>query len=419
MKIVTDLHIHSRCSRACSKHLELPNIAQWCQYKGIDLVATGDFTHPAWNKVINESLEETTDGIYKLKNSANPTRFILGTELCFMYKKNDKGRRQHLCVFAPNIDVMNKITASLLDWNQGKKSNLFSDGRPILSFSCKEFLERVLEIDERIYIIPAHAWTPWFSIFGSKSGFDSLQECFDDLSEYIFAIETGLSSDPPMNWLVSALDNITLISNSDAHSLENLGRNANVFDLPQNYTYNDIFNILKNPSTDNFLYTIEFYPEEGKYHMDGHAECKVCLHPKESLQNNNLCPKCKKPLTLGVWHRVYDLADRQEPNRPGAIPFKRIVPLQELISNALGRGKKTKTVMNEYMHIIGNCTGEFNVLLDYEVDKLRKIAHPRVVEAILKVRADKVYIEAGYDGVFGKVLPFGKGDEPTLQRKLL
>src|SRR3989338_2495889 len=302
MRTILDFHIHSKYSRACSKQLELPTIAMACEKKGINIVATGDFTHPAWFSSIQEELTEGTEGIFKLKKGKSPTRFVLATELSCIYKHRDAVRRLHHIVLAPSLEAVAKLNKKLED----RGCNIRSDGRPILGLPSKDLLSTLLDIDERFELIPAHAWTPWFAVFGSKSGYDSLEECFEELTPRIHAIETGLSSDPPMNRRLSALDDIILVSNSDAHSPDKLGREANVFDMTGG-TYQEILDILHGPERHKFLYTIEFYPEEGKYHMDGHRDCDVCLDPEESKRNGNKCPRCGKTLTLGVLHRVAEL----------------------------------------------------------------------------------------------------------------
>ncbi len=277
---ILDLHIHSKYSRACSKDLELPKIAKACETKGIDIVATGDFTHPGWFKHMEESLVEDNGGLYKLKDQNSPTRFILSTEVACIYKHRDATRRLHLVLLAPNLEAVAKLNAAL----EGRKVNLRSDGRPIMGLPAKELLKLMLDIDPGFMMIPAHAWTPWFAVFGSKSGYDNLQDCFEELTPHIKAIETGLSSDPTMNRRLSGLDNIVLVSNSDAHSLEKLGREANVFGFrdEKEIDYTNILKIIKTGDKSRFLYTIEFYPEEGKYHFDGHRACGVSLEPKET-----------------------------------------------------------------------------------------------------------------------------------------
>ncbi|HDQ23107.1 MAG TPA: DNA helicase UvrD [Candidatus Uhrbacteria bacterium] len=429
MRIIADLHIHSKYSRACSPDLVLPKIAEWCCYKGINLVVTGDFTHPAWFKDIKEQLEPEDNGMFKLKksfsfgdsstkirmtNSKDFTRFILGTEISCIYKQGDKCRRVHHNIFFPEIKDVEQFNKTL----EKMGCNLKSDGRPIIGLSSIQLAEIVFNINDKAILIPAHAWTPWFSIFGSKSGFDSIEECFDIYSPYIYAVETGLSSDPPMNWRLSALDNILLVSNSDAHSLPNLGREANVFEW-ETPSYDEFYNTLKNRDKNKFKYTIEFYPEEGKYHLDGHAACKVVMEAKETKKNKGLCPVCKKPLTIGVLNRVDQIADREVGELNGHIPYKSLVPLQEIIAESFNVGKSSKRVQNEYFSMIEKGGSEFAILLDKNFDELKEITKPEVVEAIKRVRQGKLFIEPGYDGVYGKVKIYKNNEERGAVQKSL
>ncbi len=429
MRIIADLHIHSKYSRACSKDLTLPNIDLWCKYKGINLVATSDFTHPAWFKDIKEHLEPINNGLFKLKksfslgdsstelgitSSKDFTRFILGTEVSCIYKQGDKCRRIHLNIFFPEIKDVEKFNLTLE--KQGR--NLKSDGRPILGLSSIELAKIVFEVNDKAIIVPSHAWTPWFSIFGSKSGFDSIEECFDIYAPYIFAIETGLSSDPEMNWRLSTLDNIMLLSNSDAHSLPNLGREANVFEWTEP-NYDEFYNTLKNRDKDKFKYTIEFYPEEGKYHYDGHAKCGIYLDPAETKKNKGICPVCKKPLVVGVLNRVDELADRNKGELDNHVPYKSLVPLQEIIAESFNVGKNSKRVQNEYFNMIKKGNSEFEILLDKNLEELKKITQPEVVEAIKRVREGKLHIEPGYDGVYGKVQIYKDDEERGAVQKNL
>ncbi|MDD5341422.1 MAG: endonuclease Q family protein [Patescibacteria group bacterium] len=430
MRQIADLHIHSKYSRACSQDLTLENIDKWCQIKGIDIVATGDFTHPAWFKEIKSKLEPLGNGLYKLKkfasssdgsamltmtdSSAVGTKFILGTEISCIYKQGDKCRRIHINIFFPEISDVEKFNEYL----ERGGYNLKSDGRPILGMSAIELTKISLNINKKALIIPAHAWTPWFSIFGSKSGFDTIEECFGEYAKNIFAIETGLSSDPPMNWRLSALDKITLVSNSDAHSLPNLGREANVFDFEQS-SYDEIYNTLKNQDKKKFLYTVEFFPEEGKYHYDGHASHNYSVTPQVAKKNKNICPIDKKPLTIGVLHRVDDLADREIGELNGHIPFKSMVPLQEIIAEAFEVGKNSKRVQEEYFNMIKKGGNEFKILLDLSLEELKKITVPEIAEGIKRVREGKLIIDPGYDGIFGKVQIFNGKERKKFQQASL
>lgn len=418
MELIADLHIHSKYSRACSKELTIRNIAKACETKGIDVVVTGDFTHPAWFAEIRKELKESGDGVCVLKDESSKTRFILGTEFSCIYKKGDRCRRIHLCVLAPSIETVKKIIFEM----ERRGFNLKSDGRPILGIDAKDLLKMLLDIDRRIIMIPAHVWTPWFAVFGSQSGFDSLRECFEELTPEIFAVETGLSSDPSMNWRLSELDNVLLVSNSDAHSLEKLGREANVFEFEkiEDFNYSELRRILKEKDKSRFLYTIEFFPEEGKYHQDGHRLCKVNFHPKESMKNKGICPVCKKPLTLGVLYRVEQLADREEVPA-GKIPYKNIIPLLEIIGEAFGNGVKSKRAQAEYENLIKKIGSEFYILLHASEDEIKKAADSRVAEAIIKVRKGDLEIIPGYDGEFGKIRIFKKGEKGAkgMQKELL
>ncbi len=403
LKQIIDLHIHSKYSRACSKSLELPNIAKACEKKGIQIVSTGDFTHPKWFEHLENYLVEENPGLYKLKDHNSSTRFILGTEVACIYKHAGKVRRIHLLLFAPSLECVKKFNAEL----EKRGVNIRSDGRPIMGLSPQEILRIMLSIDERFYMIPAHAWTPWFGILGSKSGYDSISECFEDMTKYIFAIETGLSSDPPMNHRLTQLDTIALISNSDAHSLEKLGREANIlqFTGEEEITYDKIFSIIKNKNPQEFVSTIEFYPEEGKYHLDGHAVCGVVVEPLASKKNNDFCPKCRKKLTIGVMSRVEALADRTE-NEIGKsfVPHQYIVPLKEIIAEVLKVKPTSKKVQMEYEHMIEAIGSEFFILLEASAEKITTAVHyADIWLGISNMRQGKVEASGGYDGVFGTI----------------
>jgi len=421
---ILDLHIHSKYSRACSKSLELPEIAKACAIRGVNIVATGDFTHPKWFEHIKDSLEEIGEtGIFQLKTPTTPasghpssgrrgqTRFIIGTELSCIKKHKDKTRRIHVCVFAPNIAVAEKFNNKLGELG----FNLRSDGRPILGLTVKDLLKIMLEVDKRMIMIPAHAWTPWFGIFGSKGGYNNLEEAFEELTPNIFAIETGLSSDPLMNWRLSKLDKIALVSNSDAHSLEKIGREANVlqFGNQKEITYDNIFKIIKSQNKSKFLYTIEFFPEEGKYHYDGHRDCNFVCAPEETKRLKNICPKCKRELVIGVMNRVIELADRNEEEvlrlRSGqafGIPFKSLVPLSEIIANAFNCGVNTKKVKEVYNKLIKKFGNEFNILLNISIEEIAEASEKIIGLAIERVRSGKIYVKPGYDGEFGVVKVF-------------
>ncbi len=411
MKFIADFHIHSKYSRATSPRMDLENLDKWAKIKGIKVLGTGDFTHPEWFNNLKEKLEPAESGLYKLKAVNSSTRFILTSEISCIYSKGGKVRKIHIIVFAPDFKTVEKINTHL-----GCIGNLKADGRPILGLDAKELAKIVLESSKDCLVIPAHAWTPWFAIFGSKSGFDSMEECFEDYTKYIYAIETGLSSDPSMNWRLSSLDNITLISNSDAHSPQKIGREANVFDTEVNYLA--IADIIKSKDRQKFLYTIEFFPQEGKYHYDGHRSCEICLSPPESKKYNNVCPRCGRPLTIGVLNRVDSLADRPEGFKPNnAIPFKSLIPLDEIIAESQGVQSKTKRVEKEYNNLIEKLGSEFKILLDVSQKELERITLPEIAEGIIKVRERKVHIEPGFDGVFGKIKIFSEGKQKNLSQQ--
>lgn len=408
MPIYTDFHLHSKFSRATSQDMDLEHLDQWAKIKGINVLGTGDFTHPGWLSELKNKLEPAEDGLYKLRNSKTETRFILTAEISCIYSKAGRTRKIHLLVLSPSFDVVDKINTQL-SWI----GNLKSDGRPILGLEAKELLRIVLDTCDNCLVIPAHIWTPWFSLFGANSGFDSIEECFEDLSERIYALETGLSSDPEMNWRLSALDNYTLVSNSDAHSPKNIGREANVFELKE-VNYRNIVDIIKKRKTKKgkLLYTLEFFPQEGKYHYDGHRNCGVRFSPQQTKKANYLCPKCRKPLTIGVMHRVEKLADRPEGYRPkGSVPQKHLVPLTEIIGSALGQQKNTKAVEEEYQNLIQNFGSEFKILLEIPINELESSLDPRISEGIKRVREEKIKVLPGYDGEYGNVQIFEENED--------
>ena len=417
MKFIADFHLHSKYSRATSPQMDLENLAQWAKIKGIKVLGTSDFTHPVWLKETKEKLEPAEPGLFKLKHSHSETRFILTAEISCIYSKGGKVRKIHIIVFAPSFEVVEKINVHL-----GWIGNLKSDGRPILGLDAKELAKIVLNISDDCLIVPSHCLTPWFGIFGSKSGFDSIEECFEEYSKYIYALETGLSSSPEMNWRLSALDKITLISNSDAHSGQKLGREANVFE-GEELSYKAITGAIKKtdtlyPKPCTLIYTIEFFPEEGKYHFDGHRNCNICLSPKETKKYNNICPNCGKPLTIGVLNRVEELADRPDGFKPeNVIPFKSLVPLTEIIADALAVASETKQVAQEYQNLIEKFKNEFNVLLEVSRSELEAATLPEIAEGIIRVQEGKIFKEPGYDGVYGKIRIFSKGEQKKLSKQ--
>jgi uncharacterized protein (TIGR00375 family) len=375
----------------------LPKISEYAKLKGIGMVGTGDFSHPEWLKELKRYLK-MKDGVYEYSG----IKYVLNVEVNNIYTKKGRGRRLHNLIFAPDFETVEKINRYL-----GKYGKLESDGRPIVSIDAYDMFKALLDISPDIFLIPSHIWTPWYSLFGSNSGFDSIEECFDDLQDKFFAVETGLSSDPAMNWLLSSLDAYTLVSNSDAHSPNRLGREANVFKTDLNYF--QLRDVLKNKDREQFLYTIEFYPQEGKYHFDGHRKCGVRLAPKEARFNNNLCPVCSRNLTIGVLHRVESLSDRDEGFVPeDVIPYKRLIPLEEIIAEAMGCGRDTVGVRNEYRKICNIFGSEFEILLNTPVDELKNNTQEKIATAIDRVRRGDVIINPGYDGEFGEVKIFEK-----------
>jgi len=412
MYYITDLHIHSKYSRATSPKMDLEHLDKEAQIKGIQVLGTGDFTHPIWFKELKSKLKLVEEGVYQVKGSKHLTNFILTSELSCIYTKNGRCRRIHLVFLAPSLEIVGKINKTL-----DKRFNIRSDGRPILGVDAEELTKLIFDISPKCFLICAHIWTPWFSLFGAKSGFDTVKECFGKMSSQVYAMETGLSSDPAMNWRLSALDKYTLLSNSDAHSPRNLGREANVFNLKK-LTYSNLTNAIKTKK--GLEYTIEFYPEEGKYHLDGHRACNVKMTPQESIKNKNICPKCHRPLTIGVLHRVNELADRPVGFIPlKSIPFKSIIPLPELISEIKGVGPKSKTVQKEYDSLISKGKNEFNILLHLSQKELEKISSPELASSIIKVRKGDVIKEEGYDGVYGRIRVKGLENKKTsLQKKI-
>ncbi|MEK9155272.1 MAG: endonuclease Q family protein [Patescibacteria group bacterium] len=418
MRIITDWHLHSRFSRACSQDLTLENNALWCEKKGVNVLGTADFTHPVWFSEMEEKLAEEEPGLYRLKSGAHPTmRYMMTSEVAQIYKRGGKARRIHNILVAPSLEAVRKVNAWLDDGGYNRKA----DGRPILGLDSEELYKRLRDIDERIIMIPAHAWTPWFSVFGSKSGFDSLEECFGSMTPYIYAIETGLSSDPLMNRSLSALDNVTLISNSDAHSPRNFGREANVFEIdPAKYSYDEFVRILRERDASAFKYTIEFFPEEGKYHIDGCAACGFSCEPTVTKAIGGVCPTCRRPLTIGVMSRVADLANRVAAIPPGHVPFKSIVPLQEILAECSSvSSTASKKVQELYENMIIALGNEFTILLDASRSDIAHVAGDMVAEAIERVRIGNVSIIPGYDGIYGKVSIFKENDQKMPKQETL
>ncbi len=408
MEFCADFHIHSRYSRATSKEMVIEKIAESAKKKGIGLVGTGDFTHPAWLAELKEKLTPLDNGLFKYGD----THFILTVEVNNTYVKGGKLRRIHNMIFSPSFDKCHLINKALA--NFGK---LASDGRPTLSLDSAELVELILDCSPGSFIVPAHVWTPHFSLFGAFSGFDDIDDCFGDQIGNISALETGLSSDPAMNWRLSSLDRFTLVSNSDAHSPSKLGREANFFSCE--LSYEEIVDVLKRGDSKRFLFTVEFFPEEGKYHYDGHRKCGMRMSPAEARSRKDTCPVCGRRLTTGVMHRVEDLGDREAGFRPEhAISYKKLIPLEEIIAEALGVGVDTQAVRSEYEKLITSFGSEFCVLLKTPAEELSRISSSRMAEAIVRVREGKVSVAPGYDGVFGEIRIFEeeevKPDQMTL-----
>jgi uncharacterized protein (TIGR00375 family) len=400
MGYAADLHLHSPYAFACSKNLTLENLSAWAKLKGIDLLACGDFTHPVWCGELRRKLTPAGPGLYQ----SNGVHFVLGTEVCCVYRQGGRSRRIHLLLFAPDFETVGRLNLAL-----GTRGNrLESNGRPILNLSARDLTVLALEIDPGCMVIPAHVWTPWFGVFGSKSGFDNLEECFQDMTPHIHALETGLSSDPAMMWPIRELEQKTFVSFSDAHSPPKLGRELTVFEGELSYR-----GLAEALAHQRVAYTAEFYPQEGKYHYDGHRKCGVRQSPEDTRRLGGQCPACRRPLTLGVLNRVQVMANggleaatfsdgfvRHAGSRP---PFIRLVPLQEIIAETLGQGTATKRVDAEYRRISLELGGELQVLTGATAADLEKVAGERLTQAVMKARLGDVQIDPGYDGVFGKV----------------
>ncbi len=409
MEFIADFHIHSKYSRATSRDMDIKHLAEWAKLKGITLMGTGDFTHHLWLEELKHALEDCGNGLFKYAG----IYFMLTAEISSIYSKNGKGYRIHNLIFAPSFKAVDKINQVLLS----RGANLSSDGRPIIGIGAAELARIVFDIDENCMVVPGHIWTPWFSVFGSMSGFDKIEDCFEEQTPKIFALETGLSSDPAMNWRLSALDRFTLISNSDSHSPQKIGREANVFNC--DLDYKTIREVLRTKDKDRFLYTIEFFPEEGKYHYDGHRLCGIRWSPEETKAHNGKCPKCGKPVTVGVVNRVEKLADRPEGFKPdNAIPFKNLIPFSEIIAEARGVGKTSINVERDYLSYLPKFGTEFYILLKASKEELLKSLPPKVVEGVLRVRAGKVNIKAGFDGEYGIISIFDDDQQEKSEQQL-
>jgi uncharacterized protein (TIGR00375 family) len=413
-ELIVDLHIHSHYSRATSKHSDLEGLYRWGKLKGITIIGTGDFTHPAWFAEIREKLESAEPGLYKLKDDiageidaglpssvrSQMIRFVPSVEIATIYKKGDKVRKLHQLIIMPSFAAVSELNTRL-----ERIGNLKADGRPILGLDSKELLRHALQSDPRALYIPAHIWTPWFGMFGSKSGFDSIAEAYEELAPEIHAIETGLSSDPAMNWRVPGLDGITITSHSDAHSPAKLGREATV--VKSELSYDAITGAIKT-NDERLLGTIEFFPEEGKYHSDGHRACNVRFTPEETKAHGGLCPVCGKPLVVGVENRLNELANRPidfAPKNTKQVEY--IIPLAEIIAELKGTKSTTgKAVVAEYHDVIDRLGNEFDVLRSVPIEAIRTAGFSTLAVAIERLRAGDVLRDPGYDGVFGTIKVF-------------
>jgi len=417
MRVIADLHIHSKYSRATSLKMNVGELTHFAQIKGLNLLGTGDFTHPEWMSELKSSLVEVEDkNLYRpLSNPASPIYFMVTGEVCTIFEFEGKVKKIHHVILTPSLETAEQISDRLS--NHG---DLTADGRPILNMSASELTEEVISISDNNVIFPAHVWTPWFSLFGSFSGFDRVEDCYEDMTKHIFALETGLSSDPPMNWRLSALDRYALVSNSDAHSPWpwRIGRESNVFELSK-FTYNEIVEAIRVKDTDRFRQTIEVNPAYGKYHWTGHRGCNVSMSPKEAISLGNICPVCKRRLTEGVEQRVEELADRPADFHPeGTIGYVHLLPLHEVLSAALGvESLSTSKVWDAFNSLVSRFGSEFSVLLDAKKQELSEVTNPRLAEAILRVREGRVKVIPGYDGVYGKILIFEK-EESHVRKKV-
>lgn len=419
MKFIADLHLHSKFSRATSRDMTFDTMAHWAKVKGVSVLATADFTHPEWFFLTKEKLEPIGNGFFRLKAPQKPDLeylrsipfapddavFVLSTEISFIYSKKGKVRKVHLLILAPDLASVEKLNSRLVGLG-----NLRSDGRPILGMDAKAFVKMTADLCPKCVVIPSHIWTPWFSVFGANSGFDAIEECFEEMTPFIFALETGLSSDPPMNWRLSALDKYSLVSNSDAHSPAKIGREANAFDT--DFSYKGLVDAIRGRDRARFLYTVEFFPEEGKYHFDGHRKCEVLLSPKESMAKNDLCPVCGKKLTIGVMHRVEELADRDGVRDAGLrVPYKNVIPLNEIIAESCGKTPDCQSVWDAYFRFIREFGDEHRILTEVPIAELSRLQPERIAQGIDRMRKGLVKIIPGHDGEYGIISLFEGEDE--------
>ena len=409
MRVFADLHIHSRFSRATSKKMGITEIARFAETKGLNIVGTGDFTHPEWVRELQSNLTEVPDtGLYRPTEHASHTCFMITGEVGTAFVSDGELKKIHHLVLAPDFDTALQVNDRLANYG-----DLSVDGRPMLRMSAAELMEEVMAVSELNEVIPAHVWTPWFGLFGDFSGFNSIEECYHDMSRYVHALETGLSSDPPMNWRLSALDKYVLVSNSDSHSFWpwRMGREANVFNL-KTLSYDDVIRILREKDTERFQLTIETHPAYGKYHWTGHRTCGVSMPPQEAAKFNNLCPVCRRRLTKGVEQRVEDLADRPYGMRPSnAVGFMHLLPLSEIIAAALNASSPSlENVWQIYNTLVAKFGNEYNVLIEATLENMGQVVDPRIAEAVVRVREGRARVTPGYDGVYGKLVLFSDAE---------
>jgi uncharacterized protein (TIGR00375 family) len=404
LRVIADLHIHGRYSRATSQQMNLGEIARYGKIKGLNLIGTGDFTHPAWLKEIGETLTAEQDtGLFKLAaNPHSPGRFMLTTEVCTIWEYKGESKKVHHVVLTPSLETAAQINDRLKAYG-----DLASDGRPILNVGAPELVEQIMSVSGDNMVFPAHAWTPWFSVFGAFSGFDTLEDCYQDMTRHIHALETGLSSDPPMNWRLSKLDKYALVSNSDCHSFWpwRIGREANVFEL-ENFTYKQVTDAIIANDPGRFKFTIETDPAYGKYHWTGHRNCKISMSPEEAKKFGNVCPVCRRKLTKGVEQRVEELADRPADFRRPEVPgFQRLLPLSEVIAAVLRTDSpSTQAVWSNYNLLVEKFGDEYKVLMDTPLEALATIVDTSIAQAIVKVRDGSAKVTPGYDGVYGQLV---------------
>ncbi|MCW3995089.1 MAG: endonuclease Q family protein [Candidatus Bathyarchaeota archaeon] len=403
MKVIADLHIHGKYSRATSEQMNLTEIARYAKIKGLNLVGTGDFTHTSWFKEIEETAVQDGDSnLFKLKNNDSPVRFMLQTEVCTIWDHKGESKKVHHVILTPTLETATQINERL-----ARFGNLASDGRPILNASASQVVEEVMSVSGENMVFPAHAWTPWFSIFGAFSGFDTMEDCYQDMTKHIHALETGLSSDPPMNWRLSKLDHYALLSNSDCHSFWpwRIGREANIFEL-QSLTYKEVTDAIIANDPAHFKYTIETDPAYGKYHWTGHRNCKISMPPQEAIKFGNQCPVCRRKLTKGVEQRVEELADRPSNYKRDRAPgFWRLLPLSEVIATVLDSGSpSTQTVWKKYSSLIERFGDEYNVLIEAPLEAMMEVVEAPIAQAIVKVREGTAKVAPGYDGVYGQLI---------------